>query len=58
MNHIVKSYLKFLLLSKNEHGVHSPFVYDLVTKCFFDSNFPFENSKYASVIRSKYRTFV
>jgi predicted O-methyltransferase YrrM len=27
--------------SKNEHGVHSPFVFDLVTKCFYDkTNFP------------------
>lgn len=35
------AYLKFLLYSKNEHGVHSPFVYTLVTKCFYDrTNFP------------------
>ncbi|WP_333879165.1 O-methyltransferase [Flavobacterium sp.] len=32
----VKSYLNFLYHSKNEHGVHSPFVFDLVTKCFYD----------------------
>ncbi len=35
------SYLKFLFHSKNEHGVHSPFVFDLVTKCFYDkTKFP------------------
>lgn len=33
---ILKSYLKFLWNSKNEHGVHSPFVFNLVTKCFYD----------------------
>lgn len=32
----LKSYLKFLWNSKNEHGVHSPFVFSLVTKCFYD----------------------
>ena len=32
----IKSYIKFLYNSKNEHGVHSPFVFDLVTKCFYD----------------------
>jgi len=29
-------YLKFLLKSTNQHGVHSPFVYKLVTTCFYD----------------------
>lgn len=37
MQHLIKSYLKFLFHSKNEHGVHSPFVFDLVTKCFYDT---------------------
>lgn len=32
----IKSYLQFLWNSKNQHGVHSPFVYSLVTKCFYD----------------------
>ncbi|WP_281232247.1 O-methyltransferase [Flavobacterium gelatinilyticum] len=32
----IKSYLKFLWESKNEHGVHSPFVFNLLTKCFYD----------------------
>lgn len=40
--HQIKQYIKFLLKSTNQHGVHSPFVYNLVTKCFYD------NSKYAA----------
>ena len=41
MLHIIKSYLNFIWNSKNEHGVHSPFVFDLVTKCFYDKkNYP------------------
>lgn len=31
-----KAYLKFLWNSTNEHGVHSPFVFNLITKCFYD----------------------
>jgi len=41
MQHIFKSYLKFLWNSTNAHGVHSPFVFDLVRKCFYDkTSFP------------------
>ena len=32
----VKQYLIFLLKSTNQHGVHSPFVFNLVTQCFYD----------------------
>lgn len=32
----LNSFLQFLWNSKNEHGVHSPFVFSLVTKCFYD----------------------
>ncbi|WP_281637611.1 O-methyltransferase [Flavobacterium marginilacus] len=33
----IKSYIKFLWHSKNEHAVHSPFVFSLLTKCFYDN---------------------
>lgn len=50
MFHLVTSYFKFLWNSKNEHGVHSPFVFSLVTKCFYDQkNYP------AYSILKKYR---
>jgi predicted O-methyltransferase YrrM len=42
----VQSYLKFLWNSKNQHGVHSPFVFDLVTKCFYDKT---SKSEYATL---------
>ena len=29
------AYIKFLLKSSNQHGVHSPFVYNLLTKCLY-----------------------
>ena len=31
----IMSFLKFLLKSNNHHGIHSPFVYELVTHCFY-----------------------
>lgn len=31
----LKPYIKFLLASTNAHGVHSPFVFKLITQCFY-----------------------
>jgi predicted O-methyltransferase YrrM len=33
--HKISSFFYFLIKSKNEHGVHSPFVFDLITSCFY-----------------------
>ncbi|WP_298533172.1 O-methyltransferase [uncultured Algibacter sp.] len=32
----ILQYFKFLFKSSNQHGVHSPFVYDVITTCFYD----------------------
>ncbi len=40
--HQLIAYFKFLLSSTNQYGVHSPFVYDYLTKCLYK--------------KSKYRT--
>lgn len=34
----LKSYIQFLLRSTNNHGIHSPFIYNLITNCFYNSN--------------------
>lgn len=34
--HLARAFLRFLWRSKNEHGVHSPFVFSLLTQCFYD----------------------
>lgn len=36
MRNIISSYSKFLKNATNQHGVHSPFVYTLVTECFYN----------------------
>ncbi|MGQ7944867.1 O-methyltransferase [Flavobacterium sp. WC2509] len=46
----IKSYIKFLWHSKNEHAVHSPFVFTLITKCFYD-----KKSKSEYTILKEYR---
>lgn len=41
MQHLFKSYLKFIWNSTNAHGVHSPFVFNLVRNCFYNkTNYP------------------
>ena len=32
----INQYARFLIKSTNQHGVHSPFVYQLVTQCFYN----------------------
>lgn len=46
----IQSYLQFLWNSKNQHGVHSPFIFNLVTKCFYDTK---AKGEYATL--KKYR---
>ena len=45
-------YIKFLVKSTNQHGVHSPFVYSLVTKCFYDKK-KYEAYKHISNYKKK-----
>jgi len=42
----LKSYINFLLKSQNQHGLHSPFVYELVTRCFYGTS---EHSEYGMI---------
>ncbi len=43
------SFLKFLSKSKNEHGVHSPFVFSYVTQCLYSKQ-KFDQDKTANVL--------
>jgi len=46
--YLILQYIKFLFRSSNQHGVHSPFVYDVITKCFYDK----KNYEAYSVLKS------
>jgi predicted O-methyltransferase YrrM len=35
----IKVYLKFLWHSKNQYGIHSPFVFRLITQCFYNKHY-------------------
>ncbi len=53
--HTILEYIKFIFRSTNQHGIHSPFVYELVTKCFYDKQFYKEYkiiAKYRSVLKN------
>lgn len=51
MRYRIGKYLQFLTQATNHHGVHSPFVYNFITQCLYDSK------KYAAYQDlKKYRT--
>ncbi|HEY5687953.1 MAG TPA: class I SAM-dependent methyltransferase [Yeosuana sp.] len=45
-------YVQFLYRSTNQHGVHSPFVYDLITQCFYDKT-PYQSYQTISGYRKE-----
>jgi predicted O-methyltransferase YrrM len=49
----IKSYIHFLINSKNQHGIHSPFVYDLLINCFYDKS-DFKEYTKLRMIRKEY----
>lgn len=46
-------YIKFLLKSTNQHGVQSPFVYELVTNCFYNKSLNEKNRLTALFVKDK-----
>lgn len=46
------SYCKYLLKSSNQHGVHSPFVYDFVTKCLYKKTLGSSVSSYKLFLKT------
>ncbi|MBJ2174591.1 class I SAM-dependent methyltransferase [Aureibaculum sp. A20] len=50
----IKSYFNFLLKSTNQHGVHSPFVFKLLTECFYDKT----NKPWYSKVRNYRRSLL
>lgn len=50
----IKAFITFLLASTNRHGIHSPFVYHLVTKCFNIKTNPTKISSLNKIRKSLY----
>lgn len=47
--HNLLDHLKFLLTATNQHGVHSPFIYDYVTKCLY-TKFRYSQEKSQNIL--------
>lgn len=53
----ITSYFSFLLKSTNEHGVHSPFVFQLVTLCFYKKTSKQAITTYTTLKKSVLKKF-
>ncbi|MFC5046650.1 hypothetical protein ACFSTE_10485 [Aquimarina hainanensis] len=49
----LQHYFRFILRSTNQHGVHSPFIYQLVTRCFYDKTTHASYGAIASLFRKR-----
>ena len=50
---LIFKYLKYLFSSKNRHGTHSPFIYDLITKVLNDKEYKKEYSQLQKLKNTK-----
>jgi len=51
----IKTYLSFLLKSTNQYGVHSPFVYNLMTQCFYKKADPQKLAMLSNIRKTSYK---
>ncbi len=47
------TYFQFLWKSQNAHGVHSPFVYTVVSKCFYSKDLKLSRKDYKELVSAK-----
>lgn len=52
---MIVKYLKFLTKATNQHGVHSPFVYQLVTKCIYQKSTKKTKANYSNSKKKLYK---
>ena len=52
---MIRNYFIFLWNSKNQYGVHSPFVFNLVTKCFYNKASFAEYSELIPIQKSNFK---
>jgi len=45
-------YLKFYITATNQHGVHSPFVYNYITKCIYKKSYPNYSKAHQVLLKS------
>lgn len=47
------SYIQFILKSQNDHGVHSPFVYNVVSNCFYNKELKLSRKDYKAIGKTR-----